>query len=76
MNTIIQQFQEKITKDIKKEIENKLRELGEIDNRKPDGKGKKKPVSKLYIEADKDHISLQNGKNTMVKLVLYMKGKR
>lgn len=56
-------------------VKNKIRELGEIDNRKLNKTGEKKKVKRLYVEADEDHIALQSGKNTIVKLVYIHEGK-
>lgn len=57
-------------------VKNKIRKLGEIDSsshkRTP---VKKKRVKRLYVEADEDHIALQNGTNTIVKLVYVHEGK-
>lgn len=55
-------------------VKNKIRELGEIDNRELDEPGEKKQIKKLYVEADEDHIALQNGKNTISKLVYVHEG--
>lgn len=58
-------------------VKNKIRELGEVDNNevkdKPDNK---KKLKRIYVEADEDHIALQNGKNTIVKLVYIHEGKK
>ncbi|MFN2341654.1 MAG: ISLre2 family transposase [Halanaerobium sp.] len=58
-------------------VKNKIRELGEVDNNevkdKPDNK---KKLKRIYVEADEDHISLQDGKKTIVKLVYIHEGKR
>ena len=45
-------------------------EKGNNDN----DKLKKKKIKYLYIEADEDHVSLQDGKNEMVKLVYIHEG--
>ncbi len=55
-------------------VKNKIRKLGEIDNRNLKEAGEKKTIKRLYVEADEDHISLQNGKNTIAKLVYVHEG--
>lgn len=55
-------------------VKNKIRELGEIDNRDLDKAGEKKEVKRLYVEADEDHIALQSGNNTIAKLVYIHEG--
>src|SRR5690554_5081640 len=57
-------------------VKNKIRELGEIDNKDINKNEKKKSIKRLYVEADEDHIALQNGKNTIVKLVYIHEGKK
>ncbi len=54
-----------ITRETVKKI---IRENGRIDNLELEIKGKKK-VDTIYIEADEDHVPLQNGKNKEVKLI-------
>ena len=36
--------------------------------------GERKVIKQLYVEADEDHVSLQNGKKTIVKLVYIHEG--
>jgi len=55
-------------------VKNKIRELGEIDNRELDNPEEKKEIKRLYVEADEDHISLQDGTNTIAKLVYVHEG--
>lgn len=62
---------------------NKIKKLGKIDNRVAEEKDeKKKKVKYLYIEADEDHISLQNkenedeSKNAVTKLVYVHEGRK
>ncbi|GFR34702.1 hypothetical protein TCEA9_05140 [Thermobrachium celere] len=51
---------------------NAIRQIGEVEVKK-EVKDKKK-VKVLYIEADEDHVALQNGKKEMPRLVyIYMK---
>lgn len=39
-----------------------------------EAEGEKRMVKQLYVEADEDHVSLQNGKKTQVKLVYIHEG--
>jgi hypothetical protein len=55
-------------------VKNKIRKLGEIDNRKVNNSEEKRHIKRLYIEADEDHISLQNASNTIAKLVYVHEG--
>ncbi len=55
-------------------VKNKIRKLGEVDNRDIKDIKEKKKVKRLYVEADEDHISLQNGKSTIAKLVYIHEG--
>lgn len=58
-------------------VKNKIRKLGEVDNNEIKNKiDDKKKLKRIYVEADEDHIALQNGKNTIVKLVYVHEGKR
>lgn len=54
-----------ITRETVKKI---IRENGAIDNLELEIKEKKK-VDTIYIEADEDHVPLQNGKNKEMKLI-------
>ncbi len=49
-------------------VKNIIRENGKIDNLDLDVEDKKE-VDTLYIEADEDHVPLQNGKNKEMKLI-------
>lgn len=49
-------------------VKNIIRENGKIDNLDLEIK-EKKEVETLYIEADEDHVALQNGKNKEMKLI-------
>lgn len=53
---------------------NKIRKLGQVDNSELDEPGEKRKAKKLYVEADEDHIALQNGKNKITKLVYVHEG--
>ncbi|TCW36476.1 uncharacterized protein UPF0236 [Thermohydrogenium kirishiense] len=50
--------------------------LRKIDNLQTYEKPKTKKIETLYIEADEDHIHLQNGKPDIVKLIYVHKGKQ
>jgi hypothetical protein len=52
----------------KQTVKNIIRENGEIDNLEIKAKNKKE-VDTIYIEADEDHVPLQNGKNKEMKLI-------
>lgn len=52
----------------KETVKNIIRENGKIDNLELEIQDKK-IVETIYIEADEDHIALQNGKNEEVKLI-------
>jgi len=49
-------------------VKNIIRENGAIENLELKAKDKKK-VDTIYIEADEDHVPLQNGKNKEMKLI-------
>jgi len=57
-------------------VKNKIRKLGEIDNRELEEERKeKKKVKRLYVEADEDHIALQHdGKSTISRLIYVHEG--
>lgn len=54
-----------VTRETVKRI---IRENGSIDNLEIEVKAKKE-VNTIYIEADEDHVPLQNGKNKEMKLI-------
>src|SRR6056297_2062859 len=54
-------------------VKNKIRKLGEIDNRElEEKKDKKKKVKRLYVEADEDHIALQHGSKKTISRLIYV----
>ena len=57
-------------------VMNKVHQLDKLDKKlqEKDKNSDKKEVDVLYIEADEDHISLQNGKNAISKLVYVHEG--
>ncbi len=55
---------------------NTIRELGTVENNVIPIKKDKRKVKILYIEADEDHVSLQNGKNIEPKLVYVHEGRK
>ena len=55
-------------------VMNKIRKLDKIENDELNNPGEKKEVEYLYIEADEDHVALQNGKNSVPKLVYVHEG--
>lgn len=56
-------------------VMNSIRELGSIDNNVIEIKEKKKAVKILYIEADEDHVALQDGRNVEPKLIYVHEGR-
>ena len=57
-------------------VMNSIRELGSVSNDAVEIRLDKRCVKTLYIEADEDHVSLQNGGNIEPKLVYVHEGKR
>lgn len=55
-------------------VMNSIRKLGRVDNDAIEIKDKKKAVKTLYIEADEDHVALQDGKCVEPKLVYVHEG--
>jgi len=55
-------------------VMNSIRRLGSVDNNAVKIKDKKKVVETLYIEADEDHVALQDGKCAEPKLVYVHEG--
>lgn len=54
-------------------VKNKIRKLGEIDNRElEDIPDEKRKIKRLYVEADEDHISLQNGGKKTISRLIYV----
>ena len=57
-------------------VMNSIRELGRVDNDSVKTKLDKKSVKILYIEADEDHVALQNGGSIEPKLVYVHEGRK
>ena len=57
-------------------VMNSIRELGSVDNAAAGIKDDKKSAKVLYIEADEDHVSLQEGGIVEPKLVYVHEGKK
>ncbi|MGI6453167.1 MAG: ISLre2 family transposase [Syntrophomonadaceae bacterium] len=55
-------------------VMNSIRKLGSVDNNAVKIKDNKKIVKTLYIEADEDHVALQDGKCAEPKLVYVHEG--
>ncbi|AGB40767.1 Uncharacterized protein family (UPF0236) [Halobacteroides halobius DSM 5150] len=55
-------------------VMNKVRKLGQIENNELNEVTEKREVNCLYIEADEDHVALQNGKKSMPRLVYIHEG--
>src|SRR5690554_3186753 len=57
-------------------VMNTIRRLGNVENDEAEIPLKKRVVKTLYIEADEDHVALQNGKNKEIKLIYVHEGKK
>lgn len=57
-------------------VMNSIRELGSVENDAVEVKQDKKAVKVLYVEADEDHVSLQNGGYAEPKLVYVHEGRK
>lgn len=57
-------------------VMNSIRELGAVSNESVKIKEKKRHVKILYIEADEDHVALQNGRCIEPKLVYVHEGRK
>jgi hypothetical protein len=57
-------------------VMNTIRRLGNVENDEAEIPLKKRVVKTLYIEADEDHVALQNGRNKEIKLIYVHEGKR
>ncbi len=57
-------------------VMNSIRELGRVENNLVEIKQAKKTVKVLYIEADEDHVALQNGGYIEPKLVYVHEGRK
>lgn len=55
-------------------VKNAIREIGKISNEEMPIKTEKKIVEKLYIEADEDHVAMQDGSNKIMKLIYVYEG--
>ncbi|AGB40294.1 Uncharacterized protein family (UPF0236) [Halobacteroides halobius DSM 5150] len=58
----------------KQTVMNKIRKLDKIENDELNKPSEKKEVEYLYVEADEDHVALQNGNNSIPKLVYVHEG--
>jgi len=56
-------------------VMNSIRELGSVENDAVAISQTKRAIKTLYIEADEDHVSLQNGKNIEPRLVYVHEGR-
>jgi len=56
-------------------VMNSIRRLEKIENNSVEIKRPKKKIKILYIEADEDHVSMQDGSNQEIKLVYVHEGK-
>ena len=60
----------------KQTVLNSIRKLGNVENKDAKLKLKKKEVKIIYIEADEDHVAMQDGKNKEIKLIYVHEGKK
>ena len=64
------------TQVTKQTVLNSIRRLGNVENNDAELKLKKKEVNIIYIEADEDHVAMQDGKNKEIKLIYVHEGKK
>lgn len=57
-------------------VMNSIRELGRVENDAAEIKQKKRSIKTLYIEADEDHVALQDGGHAEPKLVYVHEGRK
>ena len=57
-------------------VMNSIRRLGKIENNSVEIKHPKKKIKILYIDADEDHVSMQDGSNQEIKLVYVHEGRK
>lgn len=57
-------------------VMNTIRKLGKVENNIVEIKEKKKEIDILFIEADEDHVPMQDGTNRQIKLVYVHEGRR
>ncbi len=60
----------------KQTVLNSIRRLGNVENKDAKIMNKKKKVKTIYIEADEDHVAMQDGKNKDIKLIYVHDGKK
>lgn len=59
----------------KQTVMNSIKSLGKIEADEANIKFENKKIKTLFIEADEDHVPLQNGKNKQVKLIYVHEGR-
>lgn len=57
-------------------VMNSIRELGAVENNVVSIKKKNNKIKLLFIEADEDHVALQNGKNIEPRLIYVHEGRK
>lgn len=57
-------------------VMNTIRELGKIENNSIEIQENKKNIDIIFIEADEDHVSMQDGSNKEIKLIYVHEGRR
>ena len=60
----------------KQTVLNTIRKLGEVENSAAKISEPKKEVKIIYIEADEDHVAMQDGTNKQIKLIYVHEGKK
>lgn len=60
----------------KQTVLNSIRKLGNVENKDAKLKTKKKEIKIIYIEADEDHVAMQDGRNKEIKLIYVHEGKQ
>ncbi len=64
------------TKVTDQTVMNTIRELSRVDNNLVEIKEEKKDIDIIFIEADEDHVAMQDGTNKQIKLVYVHEGRK
>jgi hypothetical protein len=59
----------------KSAVMNAIRKIGKLSNEAAKIQGKKKPIDIVYVEADEDHVALQQGGTALAKIIYVHEGK-
>ena len=60
----------------KQTVMNTIRKLGNLENNDVEIKQLKKKVNVIYIDADEDHVAMQQGTNKQIKLIYVHEGRK